>query len=112
MPETSQEQYESAPSYSFKEQRQEQRRQQQQQQQHESNQTYQKSILFSSSKTVSSDRCIETFRTLKDKEHSLPEDFHLLISLSFALGIKSKKSETVMDIMYLSEAIIGFDCLF
>ena len=101
---TCQKEYESITFNSSQKQRQEQRHRQ-----HNNNQTHHKSILFSSSKTISSNRCIETFRTLKDKEHSLPEDFYLLISLSFALGIKSKKCETVSDILHLSKAIVGFD---
>ena len=66
-----------------------------------------RSSIFSSSQTICPNSCIETFRTLKDKEHSLPEDFHLLIALSYSLGIQSNECETVSDMIYLCRAILN-----
>ena len=59
--------------------------------------------------TISSTHCIQSYRTLRGKEFCLAEDFSLLITLSYALGIYSNRTGTISDIVQLSKKLLGFE---
>ena len=59
--------------------------------------------------TISSTHCIQSYRTLRGKEFCLAEDFSLLITLSYALGIYSNRTGTIADIVQLSKKMLGFE---
>ena len=59
--------------------------------------------------TISSTHCIQSYRTLRGKEFCLAEDFSLLITLSYALGIYSNKTGTISDIVQLSKKVLWFE---
>jgi hypothetical protein len=61
----------------------------------------------SSSKTLSTQHCIETFFTLKGEEFALGEDFSLLIALSHVLSTAMCEADTASDMLSISKVIIG-----
>jgi hypothetical protein len=61
----------------------------------------------STSFVVSSDRCIEQFRTLKGNEYVLGEDFSLITSLSWALDMHSNRRKMMFDMTNICESILG-----